>query len=339
MPGRRKRGEKVRQFILDNVEQFPTTIAHMAARKFRVTRQSISVHMNRLYSENLLTATNQTSARSYSLAVLKNFRQTYQTANGLREDEILETDILSKLDDLPKNAVSIWSTAFTEMYNNVLDHSEATQSEVEIRATAVDTEMTVHDNGIGVFNKIQRALKLTDKRYAIVELSKGKLTTDRSKHSGEGIFFTSRMFDKFDILSDGLSLRGDSPAPAWVLENAVNGTTVWMKLNNKTTRQAKDVYDSFTEDFDFNKTNVPVRLSKVSGGDLVSRSQAKRILSGLEKFKEVTLDFSGVEWVGQAFADEIFRVYLKSHPEVTIKIDGANDAVTAMVERAKNNRL
>ncbi len=37
---------------------------------------------------------------------------------------------------------------------------------------------------------------------AVLELYKGKLTTNLKEHSGEGIFFSSRMLTEFAILSD-----------------------------------------------------------------------------------------------------------------------------------------
>ncbi len=104
-----------------------------------------------------------------------------------------------------------------------------------------------------------------------------------------------------------------------------------MKLSNKSTRQPKDVYDKFTGDFAFNKTTVPVKLAQV-GSSLVSRSQAKRILARFEQFKTVQLDFSGVEWVGQAFADEIFRVYKNAHPDVQIEVVNANEDIGKMIQ-------
>jgi hypothetical protein len=52
-----------------------------------------------------------------------------------------------------------------------------------------------------------------------------------------------------------------------------------------------------------------VRLAKYGNDQLISRSQAKRLLARIELFKIVLFDFSGVETIGQAFADEIFRVF------------------------------
>lgn len=37
-----------------------------------------------------------------------------------------------------------------------------------------------------------------------------------------------------------------------------------------------------------------------------------------EHFKIVTLDFDGVEEIGQAFADEVFRVFQQAYPATTL---------------------
>ena len=84
----------------------------------------------------------------------------------------------------------------------------------------------------------------------------------------------------------------------------------------------------------FDKTIVPVRLANTS--DLVSRSQARRILSGLELFREVILDFKDVEYIGQAFADEIFRVFKKMNPNTLITAQNANAETQYMINRAVN---
>jgi hypothetical protein len=73
--------------------------------------------------------------------------------------------------------------------------------------------------------------------------------------------------------------------------------------------------------------------------DLVSRSQARRLLSGLELFKEVTLDFNEIEYIGQAFADEIFRVFPNMNPGTVIFSNNMNTGIQAMINRAINTKL
>jgi hypothetical protein len=62
----------------------------------------------------------------------------------------------------------------------------------------------ISDQGVAIFQKIRDDFALSDAREAILELSKGKLTSDSANHSGEGIFFTSRMVNSFTILSGDL---------------------------------------------------------------------------------------------------------------------------------------
>jgi hypothetical protein len=197
------------------------------------------------------------------------------------------------------------------------------------------------DDGVGIFKKIQQEMHLLDERHAILELAKGKLTTDPSRHSGKGIFFSSRMFDDFNILSGGVYFRhkfGDHAD--WISERQKfkSGTSVWMELNNHTARTTKKVFDSYSTDDNhgFTKTVVPVDLARYGNENLISRSQAKRMLARVELFKTVILDFTGVPSIGQAFADEIFRVFPIRHPEVELLPIHASAEVNRMIARAQS---
>ena len=68
----------------------------------------------------------------------------------------------------------------------------------------------------------------------------------------------------------------------------------------------------------------------------MTRSQAKRVLSRFERFREVLFDFKGVTSIGQAFADEIFRVFKQSHPEVVVLAINTTSEVDKMISRAKS---
>jgi hypothetical protein len=229
------------------------------------------------------------------------------------------------------------------MLNNARDHSAGTQVSVYMTKTAMTTVMAIYDDGVGIFRKIQRELGLLDERHAIFELAKGKLTTDPDRHTGEGIFFTSRMFDSFDILSGGVYFNHEFGNPQdWLAEAIVpkeRGTAVWLKLNNHTARTTTKVFDSYTsgdQDFGFTKTIVPVRMAQYGNDKLISRSQAKRVLARVEIFKTVVLDFKDVPTIGQAFADEIFRVFPKEHPNTEVIPIHANSEVKRMIDRARS---
>jgi hypothetical protein len=68
----------------------------------------------------------------------------------------------------------------------------------------------------------------------------------------------------------------------------------------------------------------------------VSRSQARRLVRRFEGFRRVVLNFKGVGVIGQAFADEIFRVFRSEHPEVELLSANTNSQVERMIRRARS---
>jgi anti-sigma regulatory factor (Ser/Thr protein kinase) len=337
----RSRGEQIRRFIVSHVEKHPTDIARFAAEHFGITRQAVNKHLQRLVEERALVSDGKTRNRVYRLYALVQWLKEYELNDSLAEDIVWRSDVEPSLGQLPANARDIWHYGFTEMFNNAIDHAEGSSVEVLLCKNAAVTELAIIDNGIGIFRKIQAQLGLVDERHAILELSKGKLTTDPANHTGEGIFFTSRVFDAFDILSGGVSFShtfGD--AEDWILERArsESGTVVWMELHNHTSRTINKVFGQFTSDdgFGFTKTVVPVRLAQYGDDKLVSRIQAKRLVARVERFKTVILDFTEVESIGQAFADEVFRVFASRHPALELLAIKANSAVNRMIQRAKS---
>lgn len=334
------RGEDIRRFILENVESHPNDIAKITVEHFEISRQAANIHLKKLCAEQSLAQSGKTRSRSYKLAALVEWRQSWSVTPELAEDLVWANSIRPILSPLPDNVLNIWHYGFTEMFNNAIDHADCSEIRVKIRKNATSTEMLLMDNGVGIFKKIQATMNLLDERHAILELSKGKLTTDPSNHSGEGIFFTSRMFDSFDILSGSVFFTHQfGNDEDWILEsnNFASGTNVWMKMHNHTSRTTKKVFDKFTsgDDYGFNKTVVPVKMAQYGEDKLISRSQAKRVLARVELFKTVIFNFEGVEAIGQAFADEIFRVFSQRHPEIELVAIKASNDVKKMISRAK----
>src|SRR5574337_207156 len=271
---------------------------------------------------------------------LLQWKKQYELAASLAEDTVWNADISSLLGKLPENVLDIWHYGFTEMFNNVIDHSGASYVAVSVMKTAASTTIELYDDGVGIFKKIQAALELVDERHAVLELAKGKFTTDPANHSGEGIFFSSRMFDEFDILSGEVYFSHEfDKKEDWILQSSASGggTLVRMMLHNHTARTTKKVFDKFISDdkYGFTKTVVPVKLMRYGDENLISRSQAKRLLARFDRFKIVMLDFASVTSIGQAFADEVFRVFKLKHPEVELIPIHASSEMRRMISRAE----
>ncbi len=332
-------GEDIRKFIIEQVSTNPDDISKVTAERFGITRQAVHRHLKALVDEGTLEATGQTRRKRYSLKV-QEFEETLSLAENRDEDGVWRTYVEPHLDGLPTNVLRVCQYGFTEMFNNAIDHSEGSQVAVATRRSAALVELEIGDDGVGIFKKLRSRFGLEDERHAILELAKGKLTTDPARHSGEGIFFTSRMFDEFRILSGNLRFIHEMGRDDWLIEDQaeMTGTAFIMKISTSCQRTPKEVFDRYAnpelDDYGFSRTHIPLTLAQYGQDQLVSRSQARRVLERVERFREVCLDFTGVEFIGQAFADEIFRVFALAHPQVKFVAIGANEDVGRMIGRA-----
>lgn len=331
-------GDALRRFLLKNIPDHPGDIAGVAAEEFGVTRQAVNRHLRKLTDEGLILAHGSTRAREYALVTRAHVAEV-PLSPAPAEHRLWREWALPLLDDLPRNALDVAHYGFTEMVNNAVDHSEGRHLVLDMERSAVSVELTVMDDGIGIFRKIKEAFDLDDERHAVLELTKGKLTTDPARHTGEGIFFASRMFDEFWLSSGQHFLHHTADDRDWVLERATqrNGTAVGMVLDPESSRTMSEVFDQYmdTEDsYGFDVTYVPVNLARYGEENLVSRSQGKRLVARFERFRKVVLDFDGVEFVGQAFADEVFRVFRLEHPDVELEPVNTTAEVRRMIARA-----
>jgi len=264
--------------------------------------------------------------------------------SGLEED-VVYSDIEQRLPGLQRvseNVRSILRYAFTEMMNNAIEHSKSKFIQVEVTLAPKEIRFQIKDTGIGVYANIKKKRGLTSELHALQDLLKGKVTTQPHLHTGEGIFFTSRAGDLFELDSHELRLRFDQRIPDVFVEELprkVRGTSVNFSVALVSKKHLSEVFGEFAkpDNFDFHRTHVYVRLY-AAGSVYISRSQARRILAGLDEFTTITLDFDRVPTIGQAFADEVFRVFLLNNPGKTVESANANPVVQMMIDRTKTDQ-
>jgi len=231
---------------------------------------------------------------------------------------------------------SAFHHALTELVNNAVDHSGATEVSVNFSQRGDIVTLEVVDRGVGIFRHLRERLGFGSELEALQELSKGKVTTMPDRHTGEGIFFTSKAADLFEIESGALGWAVDNVRSDMALQRKDPpraGTRVSFALRPASARPMEALFAEYTEDYEFMRTRAVVKLFAI-GVTFVSRSEAKRLLTGLDRFREVILDFAGVEGVGQGFADEVFRVWARAHPDVRLTPVSMCDVVDLMVGRA-----
>ncbi len=98
---------------------------------------------------------------------------------------------------------------------------------------------------------------------------------------------------------------------------------------------SKEIFNEFASvdyDYRFHKSRVLVKLLRA---EYMSRAEGRRLLHNLHKSQEIMLDFESVNYIGQGFADEVFRVFKNQYPEISIEVTNANNAVDAMIRHVK----
>jgi hypothetical protein len=328
--------------ITERVAQGDTNPGVWMADTFQISRRTASLWLAKLCKEGQLSASGSTR-KSYVLGATFSL-EFFVPISTVDEHQLWVDKIEPFVGNLPPNVRGICHHGFTEMVNNAHDHSEGKRLWVSLKLTESSVRFVIDDDGVGIFRKIQNALHLPDPRLSLLELAKGKFTTDPKNHSGEGIFFTSRMFDDFAVFADGLIFShqvGTKFDYLFESELAMKGTMVAMEIDRKATRKSSDVFFQFAppDELSFDRTIVPMRMARIGDENLVSRSQAKRVIQRFDRFKYVDLDFTGVASIGQAFADEIFRVYSRAHPQVALSCSHATPEIQQMVVRARTTNV
>lgn len=341
--------EWIKKYMLEKIRQDDGAYAQKTMENFEVSITTVKRYLKECVEQKIIVP-NADKECGYCLITVEEEWEV-DNVEDLEEDTFYFDKVFPILNDLSENSRKIWYYAFTEMMNNAIEHAKAKRICCKVKKDVLYTEISIADDGIGIFNSIrqyadqQLHIKM-DTAQARMELYKGKFTTSPESHSGEGIFFTSKMLAQFALWSEDVmySNRCDDEAKfvrshliAYYTKLNRIGTMVQMKLENDTKRTAREVFDMFAPLGEgVVKTLIPMK-EFCRQGEPVARSQARRILSRLEEFKEVIFDFSEIDFMGQGFADEIFRVFQNRHPDIVLTVNNANEEVAGMIQHVKSN--
>ncbi len=316
-------------YILEKISKNTPSLSNCVAKTYGISPTTVHAYLNDLIEQKIIK---KVKRGQYELET-QQFEYSFKRSNGDLDTDTHAYDVClsNHIAELSENVQHIWSYVFSEMVNNVMDHSEAENMQVIVAQNYLKTHVMIMDDGIGIFEKIKKHFSLPSLDAAICELFKGKLTTDEQNHSGEGIFFSSRMMDSFLISSSEkifttFKYNNDNIID---MDESISGTCVFMSLSNFSHKTAQEVFDLYSNvDGGFTRTRIP--LKNIFEAAPVSRSQAKRVCNRLDKFQEVILDFDDISWMGQGFAHQLFVVYQNNHPEITFLPVNMNESVTNM---------
>jgi biotin operon repressor len=338
----------IKKQIISRLNEAESLTGQNLCRIFKISRQALNKHIKALVEVGRIVKQGRTRGSIYQInsKAKKNPVEKLQRIISLQdahEDQVFGeiNAVLNIKRTVNKNIYDMLYYSFTEMLNNAIDHSISEKCRIFISLDRYKIRFTIRDYGIGIFNSIYTNLKLPDENSAIGELIKGKTTTMKERHTGEGIFFTSKLGDVVSFRSHGLNLVFDNVRQDVFIQKKrfTEGTEVNFEMSRFSKKKIDKCFHQFApEEFDykFDRTRILVKLFQK---DYVSRSEGKRLVSGLEKFKEIVLDFKDVNSIGQGFADELFRVFMAANPNIKMHIRNAGEPVRIILSHVVDNDI
>jgi anti-sigma regulatory factor (Ser/Thr protein kinase) len=329
-------------YLRQNPGTNPTTFF---SEKLNLSRQAVLARINRLLASGILRAEGKGKGRIYFVSdsppIEPLLQLPVQELAKVGEDEIFKRHISERLVSFAPGNKGLYSRqqyALTEILNNVIDHSRASQFIVRAYPSedSKSVILEVEDDGRGIFESIKSYFHLQDYWEAVGELAKGKRTTDPTRHAGEGLFFSARMAEFFEIEANSLKYQYSAEQDDWSLSASPRhiGSLVRLTMQLSNQNVPQDAFEKYTNDYSFDQRSPRLAnpyIINLPPGHLPSRSEAKKILAGAEAFTSIVMDFKGVESIGQGFADEVFRVFKTAHPHIEIGVKNASAFVLRMI--------
>ncbi|MED5620479.1 STAS-like domain-containing protein [Ideonella sp. BN130291] len=315
--------------------QRPDDLASLVMERTGASRASALKALRRLVAMQWLQRSGSRQRPVYAPGLLRQVVKRYPLA-GLSEDLPWSRDFAPNFALTPAVGRML-QHAFQELLNNAIDHSEGTAVTMSVRQTPTQVQLLVSDDGRGLFDRVRESFDIDDPMHAMLELSKGKLTSAPDRHTGRGLFFTSQLADVFDLHANGSAFqRRGWDGPGWRSGRPLprQGTSIYLAIALDTRRTLDSVLDAWSCDGSgvaFDRTSVSLRLLAGSNIALDSRAQARRVVARLQQFRRAEVDFDGVHDIGHGFADELFRVFAQSHPGVQIVPTNMSGRVAALV--------
>ena len=331
------------QWITAAALAHPHDLAAHLEETLALSRRGVAALLARLQASSWLARDGTPRRPQWRPGALRQVVKTYPL-EGLLEDLPWRQDFVPFF-ELPANVRRLAQHAFTELVNNAIDHSGGTQVTVSMRQTAAHLQLIVSDDGLGLFQRIEQSFAISEPKLAMLEIAKGRLTSQPDRHCGQGLVLTAQLADIFDLRANaaGFQRRAWSQAQWHGLQPAAAqadrpGTSIFLAIALDTTRTLDEVQRSRCAgagSYAFDEAHVPLHLLTDDGVALASRADAKRVASRLAEFRRAEIDFAGIDEIGHAFAHELFGVFQRTHPGVELVPVAASARVAAMLNAVR----
>ena len=284
----RARTERIRQFILDQIERDPAGLSRQVQERFGITRQSAHAHLQALEAEGLIEGRGNTKARRYAARVQRQHRFNLPLAMRPQAEEVWTDLVAPRLGALPTPREAVLRFILTALVDNAVRHAGGAAVMLALTRRGGGLQLTVRDDGQGLFRKLSDDRALDDPNQAPLELCKGA--------AGASLLLAARAADHFVATANGLRLEYRPARAGWAMAEAaaLPGTTLELELRLTGDDTLDAVRAEQVAPGGGLRTRVPVELLPGARDGLATPDQVRRLMAGLSDFSELWLDFRGV---------------------------------------------
>jgi len=325
----------ITQWITEAATAHPHDLADHLMKRLAISRSSALRLLQRLVASQWLVREGTPRRPHHRPGLLRQVVRRY-ALERLDEHGPWARDFAPQL-ALGGNLARLAQHVFTELLNNAIDHSGGSSVTISMRQTPAHLQLLVSDDGCGLFERIGSTFAIQDPTLAMLELSKGKLSSQPERHTGRGLFFASRIADVLDLHANARAFQHRRWQPnQWRSGRPATqqGTSVFAAIALDSTCDLDTLLRAHSADgqgYGFERTVVPMHLLADTPGGLESRAQARHVAARLAQFRCAELDFQGIDHVGHSFADELFRVFGREYPALDLVAKNTTARVAAML--------
>lgn len=239
-------------------------------------------------------------------------------------------------------AVLEWVTC--ELVANGLAHAQSPYLSLRAHADSDRVALALADAGLGAFETLRRKLGASSALDALQWLSNPPATPAAGPPDPacRGLRSVSHMVELFELDANGFE---------WSVDNALGETAVsevpevprHSSGTGETGGAGTEVRVSVALDTQTHPADILAHRPAIHGTRvlalrdfgrrLFTRSDARRLLEGMDLYAEIVLDFDGIEGTGLGFVDELLRVWPIRHPLTRLRVQGAGAAVAFMLRQ------
>ncbi|MFZ6645862.1 hypothetical protein ACO0LO_09105 [Undibacterium sp. TJN25] len=221
------------------VAEHPGKLAQALAEHFHVGRTAASTVIARLVEEAYLSRSGAANSPVFASGKRRLLVDSYSLP-GVDAKAMWDREFAPFL-SLPEEVAATARDGFISVVHNASRHAKASGLYVVVEQTPRYLEMTISDNGIGVFKKIAQKIKTKELALAVEAVAEGRAASAVKRRATSDIYSLASMFDEFLVEANGVQFPAPKRKKKLSLEDdgtAEPGTSVFMKLALKKKKPA-----------------------------------------------------------------------------------------------------